>query len=331
MEKKNKSRLLMFVVAIILLIVFVICCIGSSILLIGWASSISSITTGEVLEDGARDQGIAVIDVSGVITTLPASGGFFGGALEDMVTSTINKLETAKNDSNIKAVILRVDSPGGEVYGSQLIYNKVKEVEKEKPVIALMLSQAASGGYYVSAPATKIVAADSTITGSIGVIFSITDVEGLYEKLGIRTIAVTNSEGDFKSLTGSKLADKNSDEYKILESIADDTYNQFVQVIVEGRGMTREAVVAVANGSIYSGVKAKELGLVDELGYMEKAIEIASEEAGLSDPKVFVVAQNQGYFGNMDAKLGAIIRPIERLSKPEGELGGIEAMYILPF
>jgi protease-4 len=313
-------------IGIVVLIICIICAF-CSFMFLGFASSLSANLNEETVRSGNENEKVAVIKIEGIITSQDQVD-FFGNIEEDMVTKTINQIEKAKNDENIKAVILRINSPGGEVYGTQLIYNELLELKEEKPIIALMDSTAASGGYYIAAPANKIVANQSTITGSIGVLLQVQDLEGLYEKLGIKTYTVTNSEGDLKILDNQNLSDEESKAYGILESVLDDTYDVFVDAIEQGRPLTREEVIELSDGRIYSGRQAQENGLVDELGYLEKAIELAGEEAELEDPKVVRFSEIDSRFTNVSNKIENIFSPINLENKDEDQAFSIE--YRLP-
>ncbi len=297
---------------------------------LSWSASLGLSSGDNVLQSGNTNEQIAVITINGMITSTPPAAGLWGTIEKDMVSEVIDKLDRAERDSNVKAIILDINSPGGEVYGSELITKKVKGViESGKPIITLMRDMAASGGYYIAAPTNRIIASNSTITGSIGVVFQTVDYEGLYEKLGIKTYTITNSEGDLKVIQGD-LGDENSEGYKVLESIADDTYDQFVDTVVEGRGMTREEVIKIADGRIYSGTRAQELGLVDTLGYFEEAVEAAMEEADLSDPQVVKYVKSDSYLSSFNVKLGIIFESIEgKLSPGQGQ-GELKIMYLMP-
>lgn len=329
MQKNRRSPL--FVIGIIVLfLIFCICCVASTFLFFSWSASLGLTSNDIVLQDGNSNTQIAVISINGEITSTAPTGGFWGTVEKDMVTEAIDRLDRAEKDPSVKAIILEINSPGGEVYGSELIANKVKEViEAGKPIITLMRDMAASGGYYIAAPTTKIVASNSTITGSIGVIFQTMDYDGLYEKIGIKTYTITNSEGDLKVIQG-QLDDKTSEGYKVLESIADDTYDQFVNTIAEGRNMTREQVVELADGRIYSGTRAQELGLIDELGYFEKAVEVATDEADLSNPEVIQYIDSDPYLSSLNIRFGSLFNTLENKLNPGQKQGELKIMYLLP-
>lgn len=196
----------------------------------------------------------------------------------------VRQLVSFKKDDSIKAVILRVDSPGGAVAPSQEIHDEVIRVAAKKPVVVSMASVAASGGYYVSIPAHRIVANPGTITGSIGVIMQLTNLEELYGKLGLKSLVVKS--GEHKDIA-SPFRPMTSEDRKILQGVIDDVYDQFVSAVAEGRNLSVEKVRNLADGRIFTGRQAKEIGLVDELGGMRDAVGIAKDLAGISgEPKL---------------------------------------------
>jgi len=185
-------------------------------------------------------------------------------------------LDRVEKDRRVKAVVLRVDSPGGVVGACQEIHDKVKEIARKKPVVVSMGSVAASGGLYVSVPATRIVANPGTITGSIGVIVQTYNLRKLAEKVGVEVITVKS--GRFKDLL-NPFKEPDPEALKIVQQLIDDSYEQFVEAVAEGRNLPVEKVREFADGRIFTGRQAKELGLVDELGSIEKAVEVAKRLA----------------------------------------------------
>ncbi len=187
-------------------------------------------------------------------------------------------------DDSVKAIVLRVDSPGGAVAPSQEIYQEVRKAVRAKNVVASMGSVAASGGYYVLAPSTKIVANPGTLTGSIGVIMEIPNIEGLMGKIGVKTTVIKS--GKFKDMASS-MKELTPAERRILQNLMDDVHAQFIEAVAEGRGMPVEKVTRLADGRIFSGRQAKEEGLVDELGGLEDAIDLSAKLAGIEgEPEV---------------------------------------------
>lgn len=190
---------------------------------------------------------------------------------------TIEQLEDFGRDDSILAVVLRIDSPGGGVAASQEIYDAVLELKKQKKVVVSMGSVAASGGLLIACGADKIVANPGTITGSISAVMQFANVEELMKKIGLKASAVKS--GKYKDI-GSPLRGMTEEEKMIIQDLVDDIYNQFVDVIVRDRKISREKVMAIADGRIFSGRKAREYGLIDQLGDMASAAKLASQLSG---------------------------------------------------
>ncbi len=188
-----------------------------------------------------------------------------------------DNIDEFARDSSITAVVLRIDSPGGGVAASQEIYESIKELKKKKKVVVSMGSVAASGGLLIACAADKIVANPGTITGSISAIMQFANVEELFKKIGVKASVVKS--GQYKDI-GSPLREMTPEERIIIQELVDDIYSQFIDVIVENRKLTREQVVAIADGRVFTGRKAKELGLVDQLGDLSSAARLASELSG---------------------------------------------------
>lgn len=207
----------------------------------------------------------------------------------------LDQIRAAAADATIKAVVVRVDSPGGGVVASSEIHSElVKLRDTGKPLVISMGSTAASGGYYVATPATRIYANPDTLTGSLGVIIALLNVEEAFNKLGLEQLVFKS--GEFKDI-GSPTRELSQAERAILQDIVDQAYEGFVDVIAEGRGLPRDQVLAIADGRIYTGLQALELGLVDELGNLDAAIDGAKELAGLP-PSALVVrySRSPGFF-----------------------------------
>lgn len=196
----------------------------------------------------------------------------------------IQQLHEFRDNDSVKAVVLRIDSPGGGVGPSQEIYDEVKGVDAIKPVVVSMGSVAASGGYYVAAASREIVANPGTITGSIGVIMEFANVRELLDKIGLSSVVVKS--GEYKDI-GSPTRPMSAAERDILQNLIDDVHNQFVTSVAAGRGLDEEDVRSIADGRIFSGRRAMELGLVDIMGNLQVAIDRAAELAGIDpDPAV---------------------------------------------
>ena len=193
--------------------------------------------------------------------------------------SVVEELNDYAEDSSVKAIVLRIDSPGGGVVVSQEIYNAVKNARKEgKKVVASMGTVAASGGYYVAAAADRIVANPGTLTGSIGVKMEFANVEKLLEKIGVRGMVV--KAGEYKDV-GSPFREMSAQEKKILQDVIDDVHSQFIKAVAEGRNMQESEVRAIADGRIFTGRQALDLKLVDQLGDLADSIKVAGELVGI--------------------------------------------------
>jgi protease IV len=220
------------------------------------------------LPGGAK---VAVVEVEGVIGV---------GADRGLDTeSIIRTLGEYRDDPAVRAVVLRIDSPGGVVAPTQEIFTAVRRLrETKKPVVASLGSVAASGGYYVAVSADRIFASPGTLTGSIGVVMQLANVEGLLKKVGVEYVVV--KAGAYKDV-GNFARAMTPEERKILQSLLDDVYDQFISAVAEGRGLEPQVVRAFAEGRIYSGRQAHGLKMVDDLGGLEDAIEAAAKMAGL--------------------------------------------------
>ncbi len=200
-------------------------------------------------------------------------------------------LDEAEKDKNIKAIVLRVDSPGGVVGACQEIYDKVKEITKRKPVVVSMGSVAASGGLYISVPATKIVANPGTITGSIGVILQTFNFSSLINRIGIKVITIKS--GPYKDIL-NPFKNPNPKHVEIVQKLIEQSYNQFVKAVADGRKIPVDKVKEFADGRIFTGEEAKKLGLVDYLGNFDKAVEIARKLAKCPKAKIYYLKQKKG-------------------------------------
>ena len=198
--------------------------------------------------------------------------------------STIDHLKKFAKDDSVKAIVLRINSPGGGVGPSQEIYEEVKKLKGKKVVVASMGALAASGGYYIACAAQKIYANPGTITGSIGVIMQFVNVKDLIEKIGLKGMVVKS--GAFKDI-GSPMREMKTEERELLQGVIDNVHSQFIAAVAEGRKMERESVAKIADGRIFSGEQAKSLGLVDALGNLEDAVADAGKMAKIEgEPRV---------------------------------------------
>lgn len=232
---------------------------------------------------GRRGGAVGIISISGVIVCGRDRSGLFGGQTGS--ETVIEWLRAAARDPEIKAVVLRLNSPGGTASGAQEIAAEVDRLRGTgKKVVASMGDVAASGAYWIASRADRIVANPGTLTGSIGVIMQTQDLRGLYEKIGVGT--ETFKSGPHKDM-GSPARGVTDEEKKIFQSMVDDIYEQFLAAVAEGRKMDVAALRSLADGRVFTGRQAFRAGLVDELGNYRAAVGIAGDLAGLgSDPRV---------------------------------------------
>ncbi len=200
--------------------------------------------------------------------------------IEGLITDSFKinqQIDEFAKDSSIVAVVVRINSPGGSVGAAQEIYDAILELKKKKKVVVSMGSIAASGGLLIACAGDKIVANPGTITGSISAIMQFANFEELMKKVGVKSSVVKS--GPYKDI-GSPMREMTPEEQAIVQELVDDIYNQFIDVIVRNRKLTREQVAAIADGRVFSGRKAKDYGLVDQLGNMDAAAKLASVLAG---------------------------------------------------
>ena len=207
---------------------------------------------------------------------------------------TIEELKGYADDATVKAIVVRVNSPGGAVAPSQEIYEEIKKAAETKKVVASMGAVAASGGYYIAVSANKIVANPGTVTGSIGVIVEVPNIEGLMQKVGIKSDVIKS--GRHKDIA-SMFRTMTPEERALLQGVVDDIHDQFVNAVAVARKLPVEKVRRIADGRVFSGRQAKELGLVDELGDQRDAINLAAKLAGISgEPKVITKKEKTSLF-----------------------------------
>lgn len=249
----------------ILFFLLVVCGIGA-VMIIGVAALFLFGKKDSTFEFGEK---VGVVEIQGVIAD---------------AKPIVSQLKQFRKNEAIKAIVLRIDSPGGGVGPSQEIYSEVKKTTGEKKVVASMGAIAASGGYYVAAAADHVVANPGTITGSIGVVMEFANVEELFKKIGLSAYVIKS--GEYKDV-GSPLRKMTPKEREFLQGFIDNVYEQFVMAVAEGRQMPEKEVRAIADGRIFSGEQAYELGLLDSLGSMEDAIALAAKLGGIEgEPSV---------------------------------------------
>jgi len=265
-----------------------------------------------LLPSAAREK-VLMIDIDGTISSALETG--FLTREKSLVARVFERLERAAADPWVKAVILRLDTPGGEVTASDIIYHEIHRFKErtDVPVVALMMSVAASGGYYIASACDLIVAHPSTLTGSIGVISIFPSVESLMAKVGVKVNVIKS--GPSKD-SGSPFRDMTEDDKKIFQGIIDEYYEGFLAVVARGRkGKIPEAGLrTIADGRIYTAPQALKLGLIDALGYFDDAFGRARELAALKNAKLVsytyfprtktnIYASRLGDFSPLDAKV----------------------------
>jgi len=270
---------------------------------------------------------VAIIDVDGVILNAK-TGGLLGGG-DNMMSTFRERLDTAADDPSVKAVVLRINSPGGAVTASDIMYEDVLRFRRatHKPVVACMMDVAASGGYYLAMACDRVYAHPTTVTGSIGVIMTLYNASCLFEKIGLASNPIKS--GPNKDI-GNPARDMTQEERAILQGMVTSFYDQFVQVVARGRGLPEERVRALADGRVYTGLDARKLGLVDEVGYLEDAIDCAKAMACLKDAKVVAYDRCAGYRGSIYAGMPKVPSEINvKLDVPLfGNKGGAAFMYL---
>lgn len=244
----------------------------------------------------ASGEGVGLVEVKGVIIDSQ---------------ETVKQLNELRKNGRVKAVVLRIDSPGGVVAPSQEIYAEVKKLAAVKKVVVSMGSLAASGGYYIAVPATEIFANPGTITGSIGVLMKYSNVEGLLGKIGVK--AFTLKTGKYKDV-GSPVRPMSAQDKAMLQGVIESAYGQFVRAVAQGRNLPEEDVRKIADGRIFTGEQALALKLVDRLGTLEDAIDEAGKLAGIKgEPRVIRPARKKKLLSDMlveesAAKIGDMVR-----------------------
>lgn len=320
----NKKQIIGAVVAAVLFIAVGVTSVFTNTI----ADSFLKRTSSEVLSGGTELQlpnreYVGVVNVVGTIQEQTTSDGIFDTSEGYRHLDTLEYIDRMKEDSSNKGILLRVDSPGGTVYESEELYLKLKEYQKEtnRPVWTYMEHYAASGGYYISAPSDKIYANPNTTTGSIGVIISGFDMTGLYEKLGIRSYSITSGKN-------KDMSQMNEEQTAIYQSIVDESYGRFVEIVADGRKMSEEEVRKLADGRIYSAKQAKANGLVDEIGLYDDMKKDMSKEIG-ENVLFYEPSTETSMLASLFGKLESLKTKSEAevLKETEAELGSGVPMY----
>ena len=257
----------------------------------------------EVEIAGKGKDKILLIDVSGVLTS-SRSNDVIDRLLDrpSLPTRFKEELTKASEDKHVKGIVLRINTPGGTVTASDILYHEVQEFKKEHhiPVVACIMDLGTSGGYYLAAASDRIIAHPSAVTGSLGVIMLTINGSGLMEKIGLE--ANTISSGKHKDM-GSPFRKMTDQDREIFQSVINSFYQRFLEVIERGRPqLSKEKIQKLADGRIYSAPQAKEAGLIDGIGYLQDAIELAKREGGVTEAQVIMYQRAGGYHPNIYAE-----------------------------
>ncbi len=277
------------------LVVLVLLAAGCSLISIDLTPRIRPLVEETV--EGEGDAKVLLMDVHGFLADEPPASPLQLGAPPPRVGMLVRvreELKKAAADRHVKAVVVRINSPGGTVTASDILFRELDQFKQKSrvPVIAVMMDVAASGGYYVALAADQIVAHPTTVTGSIGVLMLTLNAEGLMEKIGLT--AATIKSGERKDM-GSPFRALTQEERQIFQSVIDDLYRQFVAKVAERRKIPLDTARGLADGRIYSAEQAQTLGLVDRVGYMPDALEIARRAAGIDAARVIVYHRPREY------------------------------------
>jgi len=291
----TKSLLIGLLIGIVIMFL----CIVTAAIMYGVVRSKGTVLTGSA---------VGVIEVRGVIADS---------------TEINNQLRDFLENDRIKAVVLRVDSPGGVVGPSQEIYEEVKKFAAKKKLIVSMGSVAASGGYYIAAPATMIYANPGTLTGSIGVLMKLSNVQGLLQKIGLSSFVLKS--GKFKD-SGSPVRPMTNEERQLFQGVIDSMHGQFVRAVAEGRKLPLETVRSLADGRVLSGEQALQVKLVDKIGNFQDAVDAAAKLSGIDGkPKLVYPPEKKKSILSFLVE-GTSERVVEKLRMESG----VKAVYEMP-
>jgi protease-4 len=242
---------------------------------------------------GSGANKVLLIDLGGVLAEEPIIT-FESRPQVPLLARVREELEKAESDDEVRAVVLRINSPGGTVTASDILYHEIMQFKARRkvPVVASILDVGASGGYYVALAADRIYAHPTTVTGSIGVLMLTVNASGLLEKIGVSASYVTS--GPFKDM-GSPFRDLRPEERALFQSLIDGFYGRFVGIVASSRKLDEERVRSLADGRIYQAKEALSLGLIDQIGYLEDAIAAARTAAGLTEAKVVTYHRPRQY------------------------------------
>jgi len=274
----------------------------------------------QTVEGEGRDK-IVVVDVSRVITDQENEGTLGIGKRESTVARVKEELQQAADDDRVKAIVLRINSPGGTVTASDILYHEVRRFAEARqlPIIAQLMDLGTSGAYYTALAADQIVAQPTTVTGSIGVVMFGVNLEGLLDKVGVKN--QTLKAGTYKDI-GSPLRAMTPDEHQILQEVLNDMRGRFVQLIRERRPNAQgDALATVTDGRIVTAQQALAAGLVDRIGYLEDAVTLAREHAGLETARVIMYRRPTEFSENIYSRAAGAPPQINLINLDLGALG----------
>jgi protease-4 len=329
-EEVNKKRWLALGIFIVLIVVYMTSSMGSIEKETQATSALTKYINGNnsgwattVYKEGSG-QKLALLKIEGIIMENDSSSSTLSTYNHQVF---LKQIEAAFADPDIKGIILQLNSPGGGVYESDEVYHRIMQLKAQykKPLVVYMSQQAASGAYYIAMAADKIYANRNTMTGSIGVIISTYNYSELAKKIGVKDVT-------FKSAANKDLLNPmrpiTADEQTIMQNMVDESYNYFVDIVTKGRNLEREKVLQLADGRIYSGAQAKNLGLVDEIGYMQDAIDGTARLAKTSDPQVLLYENPGPDFWNWIMSLRAPVIDLQGLSEQMQEQSAPQILYL---
>ena len=272
--------------------------------------------------EGKGSSKVLLLDLSGVLSEDVVS--FSIGAPPPRVpllSRVREELQKAEEDERVRALIVRINSPGGTITASDVLYHQLLafKARKKVPVIAAIMDVGASGGYYAALAADTIVANPTTITGSIGVVMVTVNAQGLLEKIGVAPLAIKS--GPMKD-AGSPFRSLTEPERAVFQGIIDDMYGRFVSLIVQSRKLPEDRVRAAADGRVYTADEALRLGLVDRIGYLEDVVSLAKAQAGLSEARVIMYHRPKEYRTNIYSATPAASTAESTLAQFAAALGG---------
>jgi len=276
----------------------------------------------EHVVEGEGKAKVLVVDISHVISDEEREGTLGIGKEESLVARVTEELRQAGDDDRVKAVVLRINSPGGTVTASDTLYHVVRDfsTKKQVPVVAQLMDMGTSGAYYVALSTDEIVAQPTTVTGSIGVIMFGLNLEGLMGKIGVKN--QTFKAGAHKDI-GSPLREMTPEEKEILQSVLDDMRGRFVQLVHERRPQANaEMFGAVTDGRIITSGQALQAGLIDRIGYLDDAITIAKQRAGVTEARVILYRRGNEFSENIYSKAGTAAPQVNLINFDLGALAG---------